>query len=112
MPKVFIPVEMPYDFSKAKRYGDLTFVLNGRVNVYRPADMLPTIKKVMAGSSSDDRIVVSGLPTALGLIMAEFAMQHGKVNLLIFNGEDYEAREVIMAAAHNLGNQPKRKLPR
>lgn len=97
VPKVYVANKSPHDFSKAERFGDLHFVMPERVNIYRTSDMFVAVERALRDSQPTDRIVISGLPIALAILTAEFARRHGRLNLLLFNGEDYEAREIIMA---------------
>lgn len=97
MPRVYIPNKTPHDFTKAEDYGDLVFIFGEeRLNVYQPSTMLLRVREALAGSKPTDRIIVSGLPIVLSILTAEFALQHGRVNFLIFNGGKgvYEPREV------------------
>ena len=95
MPRVYIPNKSMHDFGPAEKWGELIFLTEGRVNTFKANDLAQVICEGMADSEPIDFVVLSGSPILSGLAMAKFAHRHGRVNLLIYNGVNYESRQIV-----------------
>ena len=97
MNKVYITNKSAHDFTKAQQFGELVFLTEGRISKYRTSEMYRITLEMLAGSTVDDYIVLTGLPAFISIISAIFAVKHKRLNLLIFNKEEeYEVRRIVM----------------
>lgn len=94
--KVFVPSEGSHDYTKAAQYGELTVLLDGKVNVFASDALFKDIKNGLEQSSPDDSIILSGNMLAAAMAFHVLMDRHGKVNVLIysFKNEEYEIRTI------------------
>ena len=88
---VFLINEGLHDYSAAEKFGEqmitLTKGICSRVNV---TGHMREIAHGLAVSNSDDWLIVSGPPLVNILACAEFAVKHGRLNLLIYASREQE----------------------
>lgn len=98
MPKIYIPNKSGHDFSKAERFGDLVFITEGLVDKDETNMMQRIAEDALSDSESEDLIMPTGLTVLNGMIMAVFAVKHGRLNLLIHDAkkDDYFIRKQII----------------
>lgn len=99
MPQVFIPNKGLHDLSKASRFGKLVVLTEGVLKQYKVHEMARVCELGMRDSGPNDFILISGIPVIVGVCSAVFAAKHNRVNYLMWNGRDYEVREILMGAA-------------
>ena len=96
MTKVYIVNKSAHNFEPAKKWGELIALSEGSINPLSPNSMHRTFSEVMADSTKDDYILLSGLSIMSVVAATIFATKHQKLNLLIFlNGEYYERNLVF-----------------
>lgn len=95
--KVYIVNKSTHDFSSAKKYGQLIFMTEGRMNRFATNDMARKFSDAMRNSEKGDYIVPCSLNVMNILAGAIFAQKHGTLNLLLFkNGEYIERNHVLV----------------
>lgn len=97
MPRVYIPNRSTHDYTNAKAFGELVFLTDGFIDPRKLSNLVRVCAEGMADSTSEDFLMVAGLPVIVGICSAIFARKHGRLNYLVFNGRgNYEARELIL----------------
>lgn len=96
MANVFIVNRSSHDFSAAMIYGDLVFLSEGPMNRYATNNMIRMFKDALKDSSPGDYIVPCSLNVMNSIACAIFAHLHGRLNLLLFKGNSYIAREHVL----------------
>ena len=83
--KVYIPNKSVHDFSAAEKYGKLVFLSEGSIKRFNTSTIYRRFEKILADSSPDDYLMVSGL-TMLNIVACHILTKmHGRINLLLFN---------------------------
>lgn len=96
MPKVLIPNKSAHDFSRAREYGELIFLTDGRINKYSVANMVREFEPIIEESSPDDYILPTSLGILSSILQAMFAVKHRRLNLLLFKNGEYVERRVLL----------------
>lgn len=94
--KVFIPNLSNHDFSDAERYGELIYVTKGKQGKYNINSMCRVWLSVLEESKAEDYIVLTSLSILCCIGCAVFAKKHSRLNLLLWRGGKYVARELIL----------------
>ena len=94
MPKVYVLNRGAHDYSKASHFGTLVYVSDGMLAKLSTGVMFRMLQDAFKDSSPDDYILLSSLTTLCVVACSMFAVKHGKVNLLIFSGDDYISRQI------------------
>lgn len=95
MAKVFIVNRSAHDFTEAKKFGELVFVTEGRLNRFAVNDMHRQTSDILEGSHKEDFIVPCSLNVLNSIVCATFAVKHKRLNLLLFKQGDYIERNII-----------------
>lgn len=95
-PKIYIANKGSHDYSSAEQYGELIFLTTGLLQPYGTNQMVKVFTEFIDKSSSEDYILMSGLPVATSILCSLFAKRHGKLNLLLFRNPGYIARELVL----------------
>lgn len=82
--KVYVVNRSSHDFSSAKRFGQLIYCSEGRMNRYGTNDMIRKFSDAMRNSSEEDYLVPCSLSTANLIAAVVFALKHRTLNLLLF----------------------------
>jgi len=85
MSKVLVINRGYHDYSDAKRYGELTFMSEGRLDKYCVGTILRDFEPFIKDSEKEDHILVSSLSIANILAGCLFVLKHRALNLLIYN---------------------------
>ena len=93
--RVFIPNLSSHDFSDAKRYGELVFITKGEQSKYNVNSMCRTWTGALAESEPTDYILLTSLSILCCIGCSVFSTKHGRLNLLLWKGGKYIARELI-----------------
>jgi len=98
MNKVYIVNKAGHDFSKARRYGKLTFLTDGVINKYSINNMYRTFAEHISNSNPTDWILMTGLTSMNVVLTSQFTYKHGRLNLLIHDGkiDKYVERKIVM----------------
>jgi len=102
--KVYIINKGGHDFEDAARFGDLVYLSEGRISPFAITNMYRTFSEYIGGSSSEDFILLTGLPVMQAIACSMFAWMHGRLNLLLFKDGRYITRTVLMSELLEGGN--------
>ncbi len=102
MPKVYVVNRGSHDFSAAKRYGRLVYMTEGYQPKLATARALRRFEFCMQESEPEDWILLTGLSVLNCLACATFAVKHGRLNILLFDGRGYVQRTMILDAKGEL----------
>jgi hypothetical protein len=97
--KVFIPNRgAKHDFSPAKEFGELVFVSDGYVPVFKTGYIYRLWTEALQHSEPTDYIVICSLNIICSIGTGIFAYKHGRMNLLVYRPKQnkYEARIHIL----------------
>ena len=95
MTRVYIVNKSAHDFHEAKKYGELVFITEGRLNRFNINDMHRQTIEVLADSTMNDYIVPCSLNVLNSIVCATFAVKHKKLNLLLFKQGNYIERNIV-----------------
>lgn len=95
-PRVFVPNLSNHDFSDAKRYGELIYVTRGKQRKYNINSMCRIWIASLEDSQPEDYIMLTSLSILCCIGCSVFAKKHGRLNLLLWRGGRYVARELIL----------------
>jgi sugar/nucleoside kinase (ribokinase family) len=87
-----------HNISPAERFGTLTFILNPRATIQRPAEVIAKMDLILAGYRDEDYLLLIGHPALIGWATAIAAANNGgRVNLLVWSSKD---RDYSPVSAH------------
>ena len=99
VPKVFIPNKSFHDFEGARRYGELVYLTEGKIqHGYHPNQMARECAEKMADAAAGDYLLLSE-PTSINCIAtAIMVWRFGKVNFLVYdsNVDQYFTRTLSL----------------
>ena len=84
MPTIWIPNASTHDFTAAEKYGDLYFLISGKINRFATSKYYRDFADAMKNSSKDDFLLTTGLTVLNIIATAILISKHGQINLLIF----------------------------
>jgi sulfur transfer complex TusBCD TusB component (DsrH family) len=92
--RVFVTNVGSHNYEKAKRFGDLIPITQGRVNVASTDRMMQDIAATLTPMQEKDHILLSGNPVIVALVVAEVMHRYGSVNLIYWDAmyQDYFPR--------------------
>lgn len=93
--RVFIPNKANHDYSPASRYGALRFLTVGYIPKFNLNSMLRAIQDGLKDSTENDYVMLTSLTILNVLTCTQFAMMHGRLNLLLFKDNDYIERRLV-----------------
>ena len=100
MTKVYVVNKGCHDYSKAEKYGKVTYLSVGNFKRYSTGKMYRIFTEKLDSSNQDDWIIVSGLTIMVVIACSIFVHKHKRLNLLIYNNrvgvEEYIKRKVIL----------------
>lgn len=94
--KVFIVNKGGHDYTAAEQYGDLVFLSEGSVDKLAVGHMYRLMAEHLDSSSSEDYILLCGLPTMQAVATGMFAFKHKRLNLLLFWSGEYQERIIAL----------------
>ena len=97
MTTVYVVNKSAHDFSGAEKYGELSFMTDGRMNRFGTNDMIRRFTDSMEKSTKDDYLLLCSLNVMNALACAVFARKHGTLNLLLFKDGEYIERNHVLA---------------
>ena len=92
--KVYITNKSSHNYSDAKRYGELVFLSEGAINKYNTSQMVRQFKEVFKDSLPDDYFLPTSLNIMNCIAAALLAIQHKKVNFLLYSSKGYIVRQI------------------
>lgn len=95
MPKVFVINKGAHDYTPAESFGELTYCTEGMFSKFNTSQMVRVFEDALKNSKPDDYILLTSLTTLCSIACCVFALQHGRLNLLIFKEDRYVERKVV-----------------
>jgi len=101
MSKVYVVNYAGHNVHQAKKYGELVFVTEGRVDIFNTDRNVADIAKKLVNYTDDDYILLSGSPLLVFILTLICAVKADSYKLLLYNCKkgDYELRTVFK---HNI----------
>lgn len=96
MSKVYVVNQGYHDFTPAEKFGRLIYMTEGYQPKFSVATALRRFEFCMQESEPEDWILLTGLSVLNCLACSVFALKHGRLNLLLFDGKGYVQRTVII----------------
>lgn len=97
-PRVYITAKGSHDYSKATEHGDLVFLYdeNNKANVFASDKLVKDIEKILADSTKEDFLLLSGGMTPAAVAFHVLMQKHGLVNNLLYSfaNNNYELRTI------------------
>lgn len=93
-PRVWVVHNRGHDLTEATKYGDITSLVEGNVNVFDLSSRLAEIREKLREAQEEDFILLSGYALlnviATGILLEKF----GNLKILVFDGvrRDYKLR--------------------
>jgi len=101
MAKVFIPHKGPHDYSQAEKFGELVFLSDGLIVNKKVNFIYQQCFEGMRDAAEDDCLLISGLPIVVSIASAILVERFGRVNYLIWAGNDYVQRRLVLRRNEN-----------
>ena len=93
--KVFISRNMDHSYERAKEFGELVYITEGKVDIFAVGELYDLIKESMKDASEDDLILISGLSLSNSIASSIMAYKFGVVNFLLYRKGEYLMKRVI-----------------
>jgi len=87
-PKVYLPNLSSHDISDAHRFGDIIPLTEGKISRYSTNHLYREIEPIIAESSPEDYILLTGLTVINVIVASLYALKHNRLNLLIHRADD------------------------
>lgn len=97
---VWIVHKSSHDYTGAERYGELSSLFDGTVNIFNVDRLLNKASELFAASAKpNDYLLLAGAPILNAIAMTLFLTAFGCVNVLIFDAKTrgYQRREQTLA---------------
>lgn len=88
MPTVYVVNRSGHDFSSLQALGDVIYLSEGLQDRWALNNFYRRFAAVLKNSDEDDWLVMTGLTSMNIIAFSIFAHLHGKINILIYNGEE------------------------
>ena len=95
MSKVFIPNKGVHDYSDAERFGEIVFCTDGILSKFAVSQMHRLLSESMKDSTKEDWILATSLTILVSVASSIFVNKHGRLRLLLYDGERYVDREIV-----------------
>lgn len=96
MRKVYIINKSGHNYSDAERYGTLCYLSSGHVKSVDANSIYRDLALKLADSSEYDYLVITSLPIMSSIACSILARKHGRLNLLIWKGNRYLERNLMI----------------
>lgn len=96
-----------HPYSKAERFGTLIPLTKGETNPFKPDRIASSVGSILRQASEDDYVLVSGMPTVVGVVMAIWLTKFKKIQLLQWSmrQQDYELVTLYRETIDRASNQ-------
>ncbi len=94
--KVYVVNKGGHDFSSAEYFGKIEYLSEGSLNKYAVTNMYRVFSSKLRDSQPNDYILLTGLTTMCSIACSIFAFMHGKLNILLFKGNRYVERSIVL----------------
>lgn len=88
MATVFIVNKSSHDCSAAKRFGNIRYLSEGRMNRYATTNIFRQCQSVLQHSRREDYILITSLNSINVIACCIFVLQHKCLNLLLHSPKD------------------------
>ena len=88
--KVFIVNKSCHDYSAATKFGNLHYLSIGNLNRFDTVDIYRKFSEVLKIANKHDYILLSGLSIMNSIACAIFAVNHHRLNLLLWSAKKSE----------------------
>ena len=97
MPTVWIVSDSGHDYSTAKKFGEVSFLYNDKINVFASDKLVKELCAKLQNSNKNDCVLPSGNSLATCLTFSILMSKHSMVNMLIysFRNQMYEVRTIL-----------------
>lgn len=87
-----------HDYSMAEKRGTLTYLYEGKVNVFASDKLGRELEDKLADSNTSDYMILSGNQLAAAMAFHIMMKKNGLVNVLLysFKNQEYEVRTIRM----------------
>ena len=94
--KVYVVANTGHDYSAAEQRGELTYLYDGKVNVFASDKLVKELEDKLSGSTPDDFMILSGNQLAAAIAFSIMMRVHGVVNILLYSFKHgiYEIRTI------------------
>lgn len=106
---VYVVNNVGRDYSAAKRWGELVFCTTGILPKYDLVEMYRRLSESMIESVDTDYLLLTSLNSLCCVASAILAYKHGCVNFLIYKGDGYVERKVVLKRTTNNANSERRR---
>lgn len=96
MSKIFVVNKSGHDFKDARRFGELIFLSEGKMDRYAITSVYREFSEHLEHSDSDDYILLTGLSSMGSIACSIFAYKHGCLNLLLYKNNRYIERRLML----------------
>lgn len=96
MPKVYVVNKGPHDYSPAREFGELVYLTQGTISKYDVGQMYRECAPILQRSTADDYILITSLTSLCVVACSIFAWRHGRLNLLLYKGNAYTVRTIVL----------------
>ncbi len=79
-----------HNYHSAQKYGEVTYLTTGTVNMYHPGRMLSQMQSKLKDFSEQDCLLLSGNTLCCALAILALQRKNKKLNLLIFDAVSTE----------------------
>lgn len=94
MPNVYVINKGGHDYTRAKSYGEVTFLSEGLIDKWDVKGIQENMQAALEYSQPTDYIVMTGLPIQNIIAASIFALKHKRLNLLIYRGSRYVCKTI------------------
>lgn len=95
MRRVFIVNDGGHNYADAKRFGEITFCTDKVIRRSDTAQMYRELNCALATADAEDYLLVSSLTSLCIVAAGILAAAHGELHLLIYEGGQYVARDIM-----------------
>lgn len=96
MSRVYVLNKGGHDYSEAARYGELVYCTEGPLKKHDIHQMVRLLTVALEDSNADDYIMLTSLSSLCSLACAIFAVQHNRLNLLVFKNGHYAEYVIVL----------------
>lgn len=108
VPKIYIPNVGCHDFSGAEKFGTLTPITSGALNLLGVGQLFRTFQPIVRESKKEDYILICGPNVVCAILCSMFSIKHQRLNVLLYSiGGDgkgrYKQRNLFFNNNNNVG---------
>ena len=86
-----------FNYEKAVGFGNVQILTKGKVNIFKPDNLVADITNVLNKmSSEDDHVILCGYTFINTIVVHYFLKKYGKVKILIWNANDEKYEKITL----------------